>query len=417
MQVKTILNRIEKFKSFVYCQIHLVEEKGRCNLLVEIAPRANGRAVCSGCGTQRPGYDTLPQRRFAYVPLWGIAVWFLYAMRRVNCPQCGVVVEEVPWATGKERITTTYAWFLANWAKRMTWTDVARTFHASWDTVYRSVAIAVFWGLAHRNVDDVEAIGVDEVLFHRGHKYLTVVYQIDKSCRRLLWVGQERTKETLKQFFSGFGKKNTARLRFICSDMWQPYLDVIAEKAANAIHLLDRFHIVANMNKALDKVRAEEARQLVADGYEPVLKHSRWCLVKRKENLSNNQEVKLRDLIRYNLKSVRAYLLKEDFDGLWQYVSPSWAGKFLDRWCKRAMRSRIDPIKRIARSMRKHRELILNWFKARSTVSLGAVEGLNNKEKVVMRKSYGFRTFKVAEIALYHNLGDLPEPEFAHRFY
>ncbi len=95
MQVKTILNRIEKFKSFVYGQDYLVEEKGRCKLLVDIAPRANGRAVCSGCGTQRSGYDTLPQRRFEYVPLWGIAVWFLYAMRRVNCPQCGVVVKEV----------------------------------------------------------------------------------------------------------------------------------------------------------------------------------------------------------------------------------------------------------------------------------------------------------------------------------
>ncbi len=177
-----------------------------------------------------------------------------------------MVEEEVPWATGKERITTTYAWFLADWAKRMTWTEVARTFHTSWDTVYRSVAMLSSGDWPIEMLKTWRRLGLTRCCLISGHKYLTVVYQIDKRCRRLLWVGQERTKETLKQFFNGFSEKSTARLRFICSDIWQPYLDVIAEKAANAIHLLNRFHIVANMNKALDKVRAEEARQLVADG-------------------------------------------------------------------------------------------------------------------------------------------------------
>ena len=113
---------------------------------------------------------------------------------------------------------------------------------------------------------------------------------------------------------------------------------------------------------------------------------------------------------------MRAYLLKEDFQFFWDYVSPAWAGKFLDRWCTRAMRSRIDPMKRVARMLRNHRELLLNWFRARGQISAGAVEGLNNKLKVTTRKAYGFRTFKAAEIALYHTLGQLPEPHFTHRF-
>jgi transposase len=416
MLIKTILNRIEKFKSFVYGPCRLEDRGAALALLVDITARANGRPVCSGCGKRRAGYDTLPARRFQYVPFWGIAVFFLYAMRRVNCPECGVVVEKVPWADGKERITTRYAWFLADWAKRLTWAEVARTFHTTWNTVFRSVSWAVFWGLVHRKFDDVRAIGVDEVLFHRGHEYLTVVYQIDENRKRLLWVGEDRTQETLRRFFMRFGSEATERLEFICSDMWGPYVDVIAEKAPQVLHILDRYHIASNVNKAVNKVRAEEARRMEADGYEPVLKNARWCLLKRPENLTDAQEAKLRDLLRYNLKSVRAYLLKEDLDGFWTYVSPTWAGKFLDRWCKRAMRSRIEPMKRIARMLRKRKSLLLNWFKARARISLGATEGLNNKEKVVMRSSYGFRVFKVAEVALYHKLGDLPEPEFAHKF-
>ena len=126
------------------------------------------------------------------------------------------------------------------------------------------------------------------------------------------------------------------------------------------------------------------------------------------ENLSEKQEAKLSDLLQYNLKSVRAYLLKEDFNGFWEYVSPAWAEKFLDRWCTRAMRSRIEPMKKVAKTIRNHKPLILNWFKAKKAFSSGVVEGLNNKAKVTTRNSYGFRTYRGAEIALYHALGNLP---------
>ena len=154
-----------------------------------------------------------------------------------------------------------------------------------------------------------------------------------------------------------------------------------------------------------------------ADGYEPVLAKSRWCLLKRPANLTANQKVKLKDLVRYNLQSVRAYLLKEDFQQLWNYESTAWAAKFLDQWCHQVMRSRIEPMKKVVRTLRAHRDLILNYFRARKEFSSGVIEGLNNKAKVTMRKSYGFRTFRVTELALYHSLGKLPEPELTHRFF
>jgi transposase len=114
---------------------------------------------------------------------------------------------------------------------------------------------------------------------------------------------------------------------------------------------------------------------------------------------------------------VRAYLLKEDFQQFWNYDSPTWAGKFLDQWCTQVMRSRIEPLKKFARTLRTHRELLLNYFRARKAFSSGVIEGMNNKAKVTMRKAYGFRTFRITEISLYHALGKLPEPKLAHSFY
>jgi transposase len=416
MQLKTILNRLQKFKSFVYTKVRWAGSTDAPELEIEVTERANGRPTCSGCGCARPGYDRLPTRRFEFVPLWGIKVFLVYGPRRVDCPHCGVRVEQLPWASGKNRLTQAYAWFLARWAKRLSWKEVAEVFCTSWDSVFRSVEMAVEWGRAHQDLSGIQAIGIDELAWKTGQKYLTLVYQIDSHCRRLLWIGDKRRVKTLLKFFRWFGTERSQELNYICSDMWKPYLKVIAKKAGQAVHVLDRFHIMAHFGKALDEVRAGEARQLKAKGYEPVLSKTRWLLLKRPENLSDKQETRLAELLQYNLKSIRAYLLKEDFQLFWSYVSPYWAGWFLDRWCAKTMRSTIDPMKKVARMLRTHRALLLNWFRAKGQLSSGVVEGFNAKAKLTSRKSFGFRTFHGAEIALYHALGALPQPEFTHRF-
>jgi len=416
MRIETILNKCQRFKSFVYKNVRWVTHNGQDCLEAELIPRKNSTAVCACCHKPASLYDKLKARRFEFVPVWGYRVFFLYQMRRVDCRQCGVTVEEVPWATGKQTLTKAYMKFLSDWAKKLSWLETARSFKTSWRKVFTSVKYVVEYGLKHRDVSGVASIGVDEIAIQKGHKYLTVVYQIDKYCTRLLWVGEKRTVKTLLRFFHTFGKSWSNRLEHICSDMWKPYLKVIKKKAPQAIHILDRFHIVANMNKAIDEVRAAEQRQLEADGFEPVLKKSRWSLLKRKENLTEKQAVKLRDLLSYNLKTVKAYLLKEEFNLFWEYVSPYWAEKFLGVWTKKVMLSKIDPMKKMAKSIRKHKPLILNWFRAKKAFSSGIVEGLNNKAKVATRKAYGFKTLECAQIALYHQLGKLPEPLVTHRF-
>ncbi len=416
MQLQTILNRVQRHKSFVYRQARFRDGDNGPTLDVTVQPRANGRPICSGCGQHRPGYDRLPARRFQFVPLWGIAVFFVYALRRVDCPRCGVKVERVPWATGKEQATTAYLWFLARWAKRLSWQEVADVFRTSWNTVYRAVTLAVLWGIANRSLEGLTSIGIDEIQWRKGHKYLTLVYQIQEGCKRLLYVAAERTEESLRGFFDMLGTAGAAALEFACSDMWKPYLKVIAACAGQAVHVLDRYHVMAQMNKAIDAVRAAEAKRLKADGHEPVLKHSRWLLLKRPENLTDNQTAKLMELLKHNLKSVRAYLLREEFQHFWEYRSSYWASRFLRDWCAKVMRSRIEPMKKVARMLRSHEELLLNWFEAKGVVSAGSVEGLNYNAKLTMRKAYGFQTLHGVKIALYHRLGALPEPQFPHEF-
>lgn len=416
MRVKSILNQVEKYKDFVYEGVRWQGEGQELALVVEVRARAHRPGRCSQCGESRPGYDRLPARRFEYVPLWAIPVYFVYAPRRLQCPRCGIKVEAVPWAQGKETLTRSYMQFLATWARRASWQEVARFFHTSWEKVFHSVCAQVEWGLAHRDLSGIQALGIDETSWQRGHRYLTVVYQLDGAVRRLLWVGQRRTAETLQQFFQFFGEERTRQLRFICSDLCQAYLEVIAERARQAVHVLDRFHVALNINKAIDQVRAEESQEMRQKGFEPILTHSRWCLLKRPEHLTPKEEIKLADLLKANLRTVRAYLLKQDLEQVWTWTTARVAGKYLHRWFHKVLRSRLEPLKRVARTLRDHEPLVLNWFRADKHISSGPTEAMNNRLQLTLRKACGFRTFRAAEVALYHTLGALPEPEATHKF-
>lgn len=421
MRLKTIFNKLEKYSSFVFGNAIFCNQYDKWSwddevIVIDLRPRSNSHPICSNCEVKGTIYDHTTLRLFEHIPIFGYKVYFAYRMRRVDCALCGVTVEKVPWADGKKEVTKNFEWFLANWAKRLSWEETASIFATSWNTVFRAVQMAVMWGLFHRDLSNIKAIGIDEIARQKGHKYATLVYQIDENQKRLLWVGDRREEETLDAFFKWFGKERTEKIEAICSDMWKPYLKVIREKAKGAIHVLDRFHIMSNMGKAIDKVRAEEARNMERDGYEPILKKARFLLLKRPENLTEKQEVKLGELVKYNLKSIRAYLLKEDFQNFWEYKSKAWASKFLDRWCNRTMRSKIEPMKNIAKMLRKYKELIMNWFEMKGKISAGIVEGFNTKAKLTTRKSFGFRTYKVLRIALLHQLGDLPIPESTHKY-
>jgi transposase len=274
----------------------------------------------------------------------------------------------------------------------------------------------VEYGLKNRDLSNITAIGVDEIHWSTSKGFLTIVYQIDADSKRLLWIAKGRTVRGLLGFFRMLGKERTATIKFICSDMWRAYIKVIRKKAPQALHILDRFHIVSTLNKALDEVRAKEARRISKKGYKP-LKSSRWCFLKHPENLTENQNFTLKELLKTNLKTVKAYLLAQQLRSFWDYIYPTAAEKFLDRWCSEVHASGIQPMKKVARQLKRHKKLILNWFRAKKLFSSGVVEGFNNKAKVTLRKAYGFRTLSAMQIALFHQLGALPEPKLTHSFW
>jgi transposase len=169
-------------------------------------------------------------------------------------------------------------------------------------------------------------------------------------------------------------------------------------------------------NEAIDEIRRSEVKQLKADGQQNILEHKRWLLLKRPENLSEKQTARMSELLNLNLASIKGYLLREDFQRFWEYKRYDFADKFLENWATRTLQTDLEPMKKVARMLRKHKPLILNWFKAKGEISSGAVEGMNLKVKLTMRKAYGFRTIECLQIALYHELGKLPEPDFNYRF-
>ena len=416
MLIKTLLNKVERFKSFVYGTACVTLVGGTEALVIDIVPRRNSGPICPECAKRCTVYDRQPQRLFEYIPVWSFKVYFRYAPRRVKCPEHGVKVESLPWGYGKERMTFSYQVYLSRWAKRLSWKETADIFETSWDTVFRAVKFVVDYGLANRSLEGVTEIGVDEIAVFKGHKYLTLVYQLNAGVRRLLWCGPERRTKTLLRFFHEFGKERSAQLQFVCSDMWAPYLKVIAKKAPQAMNILDRFHIMRKFNEAIDEIRRDEVKQFNANGQENVLNRGRWLLLKRPENLSDKQTVRMGELLKLNLASIKGYLLREDFQRFWEYQRINYADMFLENWTTRTLQTDLEPMKKVARMLRKHKPLIMNWFKAKGRLSSGVVEGMNLKAKLTMRKAFGFRTLKCLQIALYHELGKLPEPEYLHRF-
>jgi transposase len=359
------LNQVQRFVGFVYRQVRMQTCQGKpesIEILVE--PHAGIRGRCSRCLRPAPGYDRLRQRRWLFVPLWGIPTYFCYAPRRVECAEHGVVVEHIPWSDGKRPMTCAMMGFLARWARRLSWRETAQAFQTSWEAVYRSVEWFVEWGLAHRELRDVTAIGVDEI--HWGHglradNFLTVIYQIDGHCRRLLWVGKRRSQATLRRGLKALGPEVIKGLRFVCSDMWKPYLQVIAAQAGHALHVLDRFHITSHLNQAVDQVRRTESTRLRAKNKQAAqrLKHMRWPLLRRGSRVRGKARQKLNALLASKLATARAWELKETFSHFWKYKSVLWAGAFLDYWCFRALRSRLEPMQ-IGCSRRRSRIPCLN---------------------------------------------------------
>ena len=407
MLTKSIVRKTLGLKR--HCVKEVRDEDGQ--LMVYLVPDSRCKLVCSRCGSKGPGYDTLKERRWKHVPLWGIPVSLVYAPRRVRCAKCGIKVEALSWTQGKSPMSLALSIFLATLAREVAWQVVGRLFGFHWNTVRKAVKDVVDYGLKHRDISNLLYIGIDEISRKKGHVYHTQVYDLIE--KKLLWSGEDRKAETLEAFFDELGKERCEQIEAVCCDMWAPYADVIKTRLPNALLVFDKFHIIRHLIEAVDTVRKEEARELKAEAPD-LLKKTRYIWLKNPWNLTEQQRLRLSDLEKLNLKVNRAYLLKEAFRKFWDYTYPASAKKYLDQWFWWATHSRLKPMRDFAWMLRRHQDDILSYFKV--LIDNGAVEALNNKAKAISHRAFGYRTAHTFKLALYHGLGKLPMPQLTHKF-
>jgi transposase len=401
--IETFIRKQLRLKAHTVTKV----EETDAGLLVDIDRLGQRLLRCGVCRQRcRAVHSVRPAREWRDLSMRKMALTLRYRPRRVDCPRCGVRVEVVPWAEPWARVTTALANAVSVLARELSWRGTARQYGLNWKSVATIVQRAVQYGRRHRKRPPVHTIGIDEVSRRKGQVYLTVVYDLER--RVLLWVGEDRTEDAVRKFFTEeLGPRRCATLQVVCMDMWAAYATLVRTHASKAQILFDRFHIVKHLHEAVEDVRRSEMRRLSANAKGP-FKRSRWLLLKNPWNLTSDQRERLSTLVRWNVPIVRAYYLKESFQLFWDYRQPARAEAHLQKWMHAAMRSRLEPFKRFVRMLRSHLDGILPWTRLR--LSNGAVEGMNNKIKSISHRSFGFRSAKHFIAAIYHCCARLPLP-------
>ena len=370
--------------------------------------RLGGRLLRCGLCRQRcrKVYSIRKPREWRDLSMRKLPLKLRYRPRRVECPRCGVRVEDFPWAEPWARVTMALSNAVAKLARELSWQGTARHYGLNWKSVATIVKRAVQYGLKNRSRPPVHVIGIDEVSRRKGQVYLTVVYDLER--RVLLWVGDDRTEEAVRPFFTEeMGRRRCQTLQVICMDMWAPYANLVKEHARSAQILFDRFHIVKHLNEAVEEVRRSEMRRLSLKE-KVAFKRSRWLLLKNPWNLSDDQKRAPFDVGAVERADCTRLLPQRSLPTLLGLQQPKRAKDHLEKWMRSAMRSRLEPFKKFVRMLRGHLDGVLAWTKHR--ISSGAVEGMNNKIKSISHRSFGFRTAEHFIAAIYHCCARLPLP-------
>jgi transposase len=317
-----------------------------------------------------------------------MAFWLRYAPRRVDCGTCGVRVEQVPWAAQFARFTLEFEEMVAYLAQRMDRTAVRKQLGINWRTVGTIVERVVAERLDPARLDDLSIIGVDELSFRRNHQYVTVV--VDHLKKRVVWIGEGKSADTLKQFFAELGPERTKKLTHLTMDMSAAFIAAVDDLAPQVQKVFDRFHVQRLASDAVDEVRRAEVREVAGTEGAQALKKTRWALLKSAWNLDRREEEKLSEVQRTNQRIYRAYLLKESLAEGFEYRQGARASKHFDSWICWAIRSKLKPFVKLAGTIKKFKDGILAYVKTR--LSNGLTEGLNNKTRLITRRAYGFHS-------------------------
>jgi len=357
------------------------------DLHVEVKPRWR-RPRCGGCGRIRPGYDRKPLRRWRHLGLGRTGVYLGCEPRRVNCPQCGIRTEQVPWAAADSRFTWDFEELVAYLAQITDKTKVTELTGIAWETVGSIVERVVARRLPADRLHGLRCIGVDEFSYRKRHHYLTVV--VDHDRRRVVWAAEGRSGDVLAAFFAELGPERCAAIETVTMDMAAGYRRAVLSCLPNAEIVYDRFHVQRLATDALDRVRRELVREIEDSEEARAIKNSRYALLKNPWNLRPTEHDKLSTIQQTNRRLYRAYLLKEALADALDYRQVGRARPALEQWITWALRCRLKPFVRAARTIRKHLDGILAYVRTRLTN--GFTEGTNTKLRLVARRAFGFHS-------------------------
>ena len=404
MASKKLITRLLRLKGLKVVDVWFRPRSKEFSLRVK--PYKNG-CLCPECNRRGRIVRIMPETRtWRDVAVCGWTVFFHYCAKEIMCPTHGRVQEVIPWADPFARVTYRLEYNILIFSRLMTQKAAAEIIH---------IAQSTFSDILHRTIERIRAghkirglrcIGIDEVSYRKGQKYVTVVYDLERSC--VVWIGKGKARKTIDRFFmeelSSFQRK---QVQWACCDMSETYIGAIKKHIPNAKLVLDRFHIVKALNNAIDELRKEEWRQ-VTGAERKALKGLRWILFKHPSNRSKKDKQILVQLRKSNRRIHRACVLGDEFNQFWNYEAEWAARRFLKRWSTAALKSRLEPLRKFVHTLRRHTENILTFTKSRLTNAVS--EGLNRIIRIIRNRASGFRSLWAFMDLIYLTIGDVDIP-------
>jgi transposase len=370
-------------------QIELSKEEGKAQVWITLTPLAGLSRRCSGCGRKVASIHDVTFRWVREVTILEAETWLWLGRVRVACPECGPKLEALDWLAPYSRLTRRMAENVVRLCRVLPIKHVAEYLGLTWDTVKATDKAYLKERLGPVDLSGVEQIVMDEFAIQKGHRYATVI--VEPTTKRVLWVGRGRGREDIRPFFEQLGVEGRQGLQAVAMDMNPAYEEEVRYQCPLVQIVFDLFHVVAKYGReVIDRVRVDEANRLREDKpARKVVKGARWMLLRNRENVRREDRVKLDELLHANRKLAAVYILKDDLKHLWDYAYEGSARRFWEQWYGRAIRSRIEPLKKFARRLKEYLPGILahcHW-----PLHTSLLEGINNKIKVIKRMAYGFR--------------------------
>jgi transposase len=346
--------------------------------------------VCGVCGTVHRTYYDRKRRTIRDLSCGDKRIYLEVEFRRVLCRNCHSVKQEpVAWLSDNPFYTKRFAYYVGRRCRMSSIKDVAKELHLNWKTVKSLEKHYMAEQLRRAGNPGPRVIGIDELSIRKGHTYRIVVSDLLR--QRPIWYGgHDRSELSLNDFYQSLGIKKCTGIRLAVMDMWKPFYKSTRANAPHAAILYDKFHVMRHLGQALDAIRKSEYARLKGDDRR-FIKGQKYTLLSNKEHLSVEGKQALKTLLTANKRLNTAYLLKETFSQLWEYQSEPWARKFFNNWRNALKWQRLKPYQQFAEMIERHWDGIAAYCKPENKVSLGFVEGLNNKIRVLQRRAYGLR--------------------------